>query len=494
MPVVKQGAGPVVAKAGSYPATPVLSPRDRNVANRLSYGITPELAAEVRAAGSGLKWFNAQVRAAKAAPYVGPDWWPDLHRQPRDIWRRQVNETRGSWMVSFDQGARALVRRILSPQQVLEVMDEFWQNHFHVPAGADNVGLFRASYAETIRRHALGRFDRLLKAAILHPAMLFYLNAASSTKMHPNENLGRELLELHTLGIGNYRERDVRDSSRILTGYWIDEWKTWATPYRKDIHYRGKVRVLGFKHANRKSDGRKVTAAYLNYLAHHPATAKRIARKLIAAFVSDEPQPALEARLARVYLANDTEIVPVVRAMIRSAEFAGAAGTKLRDADEDTVGAYRMLGITPRPPRGDDESGPMQMYWQTETIGLEPGGWPRPDGQPVDGRIWSSPSRVLASMGVHWTLAGSWYPDAHLATFREPVSWLPERRIAFADLVDHLTRTVLQVPSTPELLSACCAATGYRPDQMVTKSDDLFGWRWPRLMVTLLDSPEFFYR
>lgn len=492
--MVTRGADAYATALGSYPTTPLLAETNRRIANRFSYGITPALAEEVDAAGGGLKWFDAQVEAARSAPYVGPDWWPDLHLRPEQIWRRQVREVRGSWMVSFDQGARSLVRRITSPHQVLEVMDEFWQNHFHVPAGADNIGLFRAPYAETIRRHALGRFDRLLNAAVLHPAMLFYLNAATSTKQHPNENLGRELMELHTLGIGNYGERDVRDSSRILTGYWIDQWQTWATPYRKDFHYRGPVRVLGFKHANRKSDGRKVTAAFLNYLAHHPATARRIARKLIAAFVSDQPQPELERRLAKIYLEKGTAIVPVLRALIRSPEFTAAASTKLRDADEDAAAAYRLLGINPRRPSSDDDSGPMQMYWQVETLGLEPFGWPRPDGQPVDNQYWSSPSRVLASMGVHWTLAGGWYPDEHLVDYRGPLTWLPERRLSFADLVDHLTRAVLQVPSTPRLLRACCEATGYEPTQMVTKADDLFGWRWPRLMVTLLDSPEFFYR
>ena len=102
--------------------------------------------------------------------------------------------------------------------------------------------------------------------------MLIYLDAGESTKDHPNENLGRELLELHTLGAGNYKERDVRDSARILTGFSVDYCETWHAVYNHDDHYRGRVKVKGFRDKNGKANGKATTAAYLRYLARHKLT------------------------------------------------------------------------------------------------------------------------------------------------------------------------------------------------------------------------------
>lgn len=467
---------------------------DRHLLTRFTYGITDDTVAQFERAGGRYEWFEAQVAAATGTPYRGPDWWPDLDRSPASIWQRQVDRVRGSWEVAADHGSRTIVRRIVSPQQLLEVMDEFWQNHFHVPLGADNVGIFRGPFGETVRRHALGRFDQLLPAAVLHPAVLLYLDGATSTKTHPNENLGRELLELYTVGVGSYSEDDVKASARILTGYGLDMWATWVPVYRPERHATGRVDVLGFGHPNAEADGRAVAEAYLRHLAHHPATAARLARKLVAAFVADESHPRLERELARVYLANDTAVVPVLRALIRSPEFAGSVDAKVRDADEDLAATYRALGVVPRRPTEPRKSAALQMYWQHGEVGLTPYGWPRPDGQPVSARHWSTPSRVLGSMGRHWVLAGRWYPDPKLCDYRQPVSWLPAASVTFADLVDHVARSVLRRPAGKRLLAACIEATGYPADRIVTAESDIFGWRWPRLMVTILDSPEFYRR
>ena len=110
----------------------------------------------------------------------------------------------------------------------------------------------------------------MLAETTTHPAMLIFLSAATSTKRAPNENLGRELLELHTLGAGNYSEDDVKASARILTGWHVDLWETWAASYVKEDHWTGTVKVKGFKDKNRKGDGRELTKDYLRYLAHHP--------------------------------------------------------------------------------------------------------------------------------------------------------------------------------------------------------------------------------
>ena len=112
-----------------------------------------------------------------------------------------------------------LMRRIRTKRQVQEVMTEFWLNHLNVPANGDATFTWRFDYDRQIRARALGSFRDILYAAVTHPAMGIYLNNAVSTKSHPNENLGRELLELHTVGRGEYTEDDVKNSARILTGW-----------------------------------------------------------------------------------------------------------------------------------------------------------------------------------------------------------------------------------------------------------------------------------
>ena len=252
----------------------------------------------------------------------------------------------GGWEVMEDYQRWLLVRRVRTNRQVHELMTEFWMNHLNVPVDADGVYTWRFDYDRVVRRHALGKFSDLLAAATTHPAMGMYLSNAVSTKNHPNENLGRELLELHTVGRGNYTEDDVKNSARILTGYRVDMWRTFDSYYSSDDHWTGPVQVMDFTHANAAADGRAVTAAYLNYLATHPQTAQRIARKLAVKFVRDDAPQSLVDRLAAVYLRNDTAIAPVLRALVRSPEFAAA---QRRQGPRPRRGRRRHL---PRPRRG----------------------------------------------------------------------------------------------------------------------------------------------
>jgi uncharacterized protein (DUF1800 family) len=372
-------------------------------------------------------------------------------------------------------------------------MANFWEHHLHAPGDADGVALFRSDYGQLIRRHALGRFDTLLQAAITHPAMGVYLGNAVSTKRAPNENLGRELLELHTVGrAAGYTEDDVKNSARILTGYRVDMWKTWNVYYDPNVHWVGQVDVLGFSDPNAAADGQPVTAAYLRYLAHHPSTAQNIARKLAVRFVSDEPSQALIDHLAQVYLANDTAIVPVLRALVASAEFVASAGAKMRTPDEDVVATYRALGVRVAAPTGGG-SAANAILWQTSDIGMRPFGWTRPDGRPDRADAWSSVSRMLSSFDVHYTMSGGWWPTRD-AVYQTPVQWLPVAALRFDALVDHLSRRILGRAATPLLQTAAAEATGCSPSDVITADHALVRWEMPRLLTVFLDSPTHFAR
>lgn len=475
---------------------PLLATAERHLVGRFCYGITPELVTQVKAQGGARAWFDNQLApsyVADAAADAVNDWWPSLHYGATKLWDRSKNGTETGWKWVDNYKRWVLNRRIRSKRQLLEVMTEFWENHLNVPTTGEPHFVFRKDYGDLIRRKALGTYEELLQAAITHPAMLVYLDNAINTDVAPNENLGRELLELHTVGLGGgYTESDVKASARILTGYRVDVAGTWDTSYRPGDHWVGPVSVLGFSDPNSSADGRDLTARYLTYLAHHPATAARIARKLAVKFVQDDPPQALVDRLAAVYLAQGTSIKAVLRALVDSAEFAASVGAKVRDPGEDLVASYRVLGIkVTDPPDGAadrDQYAANAMVWQAGAMGLTPFTWPRPDGAPLTNQAWASPSRLLASFQIHYSLCGGFYPKRGVS-YRPFRSWVPEFPIRFDLLVDHLSVRLLQRHSTATLLQACCEAIGYSPSERITRDHALVRHHLPRVLTTLLDSP-----
>ena len=474
---------------------PLLGTQARHLVSRFSYGVTPRLAADVRSSGGAGAWFDQQLspRTIDDPGVAGlVTWFPSLDRSAATLWRRQIEGIEGGWEVMADYARWVLLRRMRSRRQVHEVMTEFWENHLNVPVNGDGAFTHRKPYGDAIRKHALDSFEALLQATITHPAMLIYLDNAVSTAAHPNENLGRELLELHTVGRGNHDEDDVKNSARILTGWTVDMWRTWAPSYDAPRHWRGPVQVLGFSDANAAADGRDLTRRYLRYLAHHPMTARRIARKLAVKFVRDDPPDALGEELAEVYLREGTRIQPVLRALVRHAVFAASVDAKVRDPGEDLVATYRALDVKVAEPSADQDAA-NSMLWQVSSLGSAPFSWPRPDGQPVDNDAWSTPSRLLASMRIHFVMSGTWWPRTGI-TYRKPTSWAPELPVRFDLLVDHLARVLLHRRASEALLTACCAAVGCRPGERITRDHPVMRWRNPRLLTTVLDSPDFFAR
>ena len=475
---------------------PVLDAPGLHLVQRFTGGWTSGLAAEVAAAGGTEQWFAAQLDPAGIPDdfyTASASWWVSILASAQDLWARDRAGTEGVWVANANYERWSMLRRMYSRRQVLETMANFWEHHLHAPGDADGVALFRSDYGRMIRRHALGRFDELLLEATTHPAMGVYLGNAVSTKRAPNENLGRELLELHTVGrAAGYTEDDVKSSARILTGYRVDMWKTWNVFYDVNAHWTGPVTVLGFSDPNAAADGRAVTAAYLRYLAHHPSTAQRIARKLAVRFVCDDPSAELVDHLAQVYLANDTAVVPVLRALVASAEFADAGGAKMRTPDEDLVATYRALEVAVHAPTAGD-SAANAMLWQCSGIGMRPFGWTRPDGRPDRADAWTSVSRMLNSFDVHYTMSGGWWPTKD-AEYRAPAAWLPAASVRFDELVEHLSCKLLGRSASAVLQTAAAQATGLTAGTVITADHGLVRWNMPRLLTVFLDSPTHFTR
>jgi uncharacterized protein (DUF1800 family) len=365
-------------------------------------------------------------------------------------------------------------------------MVEFWSNHLNITCPHEAVWDSRHHFdAHVVRAHALGRYADMLQAAIPHPAMLTYLNNASSTKAAPNENLGRELLELHTVGVeAGYTQADVVTCARILTGLSID-YKTGEFLYRPRSHWTGPVSVLGFTSANASADGAAVVTALLDHLARLPATARRIARKLAVRFVADVPPPALVERLAQVYLASDTAIVPVLRALFTSAEFAASADRKSRRPFEAMAATVRTLGLKPSQAGTDLFK---HLSWSIGDQGHVPLAWAQPDGYPDTAAAWQSTAATLARWNMNLNLAAGWWPTGFV---RDPLTGLLPRTLprTHGQLVTALAARLLHRPLPVASRDALCAFLEVQAATPLTRTSPAVTWRLPYLVALLLDTP-----
>jgi uncharacterized protein (DUF1800 family) len=239
----------------------------------------------------------------------------------------------------------------------------FWSNHFCI--SADKIPAMAGAYErEAIRPHVLGRFADMLQAVESHPAMLFYLDNVESMGADSvaginrdkglNENLARETLELHTLGVrSGYTQADVTSFANVLTGW------TWVNPdqpdhggefiFNKRLHEPGAQAVLGKSYADAgMGQGRAVLAD----LARHPATAQHVAQKLAAHFVADEPPPPLVAKLAKSFADSDGNLTEVARTLVTADESWTPQRQKLKTPAEWIAGVIRLTGAQDTIPIG----------------------------------------------------------------------------------------------------------------------------------------------
>ena len=247
-----------------------------------------------------------------------------------------------------------LFRAVYSNRQLEEVLVDFWYNHFNVflEKGADRY-LVTAYERDAIRPHVLGKFEDLLRATAQSPAMLFYLDnwesvgaqspAAQRRHLGLNENYGRELLELHTLGVdGGYTQKDVTEVARSFTGWTIRQPQQVAEfDFNPRMHDDGEKTVLGVRipAGGGIGDGLKV----LHLLAHHRSTARFVSRELAMRFVADDPPEALVNRMAATFLKKDGDLRAVLKTMFDSPEFwsRGAYRAKMKSPLEMVASSLR---------------------------------------------------------------------------------------------------------------------------------------------------------
>jgi hypothetical protein len=359
----------------------------------------------------GMKvWYHRQLRLARthpgysARPSVAAHG-PLLRLSPYDVrqWLKHHGNEYG-WDAMDQLTEVTLGLQAWSPAQLFETLVDLFANHLNVPNHNGDVWNTRHAYDRDVtRRYAMGRFSDMLVASGRHPAMLTYLSLAESTKVAVNENYGRELLELHTVGL-HYSESDVQNAARLLTGRTIDDNQHYL--YDGDIHARGRVKVLGFTHANATAAGGEAAGdALLRYLAHHPYTATNLARKMCVRFVSDTPSSGLVKAVASAYLKNDTHILAMVSTILRSTEFWRSRGHKIRRPAENVIATVRTLN----PPVSSFAKALPTLHWITASMGNCPLDWPAPNGYPDVAADWRSAGNLLTEWNVHLGLAGGWW-------------------------------------------------------------------------------------
>lgn len=299
----------------------------------------------------------------------------------------------------------------------------FWSDHFTVSAAKRSIRALVGPFeAEAIRPNVAGDFATLLRQASLHPTMLFYLDqnrsvgpnsAAAKGKRGLNENLAREIIELHTLGVeADYTQQDVRQFAELLTGVTVDT-RRGSQAFEEASAEPGAEEVLGRSYGGDPADFAAVLQA-LDDLARHPATARHIARKLAVHFLADEPPEEVVRHLEAAYRENDTQLMPVYRALLEHPASWQTFGQKVRQPYDwvvaglrlcQTTEAGRTLPLTPDDRRRmgggmADDGGkkkiamPQNWPWTLRPLGqLGQLPWtaPGPDGWPEEAAAWITP-------------------------------------------------------------------------------------------------------
>lgn len=390
---VKQ-AREAAAKAGAPTEAPQAAPADQKPGLRRNLSlnaVATEIAgqmAEAKPADNAMKPDSMQPGAppaAKPAP------------QPLNVIQKTFRA----------EALARLQRAMMVDCGFTERLVVFWSNHFCISASKGELGRMWAGAfeREAIRPHVLGRFADMLKAVEQHPAMLFFLDnqqslgpdsrAGQNRKRGLNENLAREIMELHTLGVGGgYTQEDVTSLARIITGWTFAGRKgqlgaPGSFVFNANAHQPGPQRLLGKTY---EATGLAQGEAALADIARHPSTANFIATKFVRHFVADDPPQAVVARLRDVFIKTDGDLKALATALVDSDEAWKAPLTKMRSPYDFLVASGRLLARVPEDPGG--YLGNLNLLGQPLWT---PAG---PNGFPDTSAAWAAPEGMKLRLDI----------------------------------------------------------------------------------------------
>jgi len=416
---------PKSTQAPRYAPSPPRAPEDypdlvfepagltaRLAVDKLTFGPTPGLVAAVDAIGVSA-WIEQQL--SPGALPAGDSHLVDSVTLSNDNAANGYLHTFNDQRCEEELTHATVLRARYSERQLYELMCDFWQNHFNIWLDSKYYRWFKnQDYRTVVRANAFGKFSDMLVASAKSPAMLLYLDNFSSNAFAVggvNENYARELLELHTLGILSgqqvYTEADMRGVAKVMSGW------TFGTDYGASqqqftfvsgAHSREAVSILNgawSRPARPDGNGLADGESLLRFLARHRSTARYLSWKLAVRFVSDSPSNALIEHLADVYQANDTAIVPWLRALFASDDFAASGKKKVRRPFEQLIAVLRALNASIDSASNDQAADNIREM--LESGGQRLFGQQSPDGYPDRANYWVSTDGLVK----RWSLAGA---------------------------------------------------------------------------------------
>ena len=359
------------------------------------------------------------------------------HRKARNLLNKEAREAMAVWH------GQTLLRWVWTPQGFRERLVRFWGDHFTAYGKAGVIRRASSAYLDAaVRPHVAGRFEDLLIAAVTHPVMLDYLDQTRSMgpgseravksggKFGLNENLAREVLELHTLGVqGSYTQQDVRELAELLAG--LSHEPAVGRKFRKDFAEPGAETVLGRSYGGDTPHVRDVEAV-LRDLARHPDTAAHMARKLAVHFLGDKPSVAVVSALQAAFIESKGDLMSVYEALLSHPDAWARPMTNMRPPFDFVAASARALAVpSDAMAEFDEKAMRRNLLRPLRLMGQEwqrPGG---PDGWTEEDSAWLTPQGLSARLRWAVTVPQVLQPD------------LPDpRRFALAALGDDLTPTV----------------------------------------------------
>ncbi|MCB0977713.1 MAG: DUF1800 domain-containing protein [Acidimicrobiales bacterium] len=389
---------------------------------RASFGVTPTLWKEVSSVGFAT-WLDRQIASAPKqaeGSFAELDGAIDAILPERPGGGRLAKEDKAE-LRRASVGvltARTVLGAAYAPDQLRQRMVDVLADRLHVSSSGVPELYFLPSYDRMLRENAFGRFADLLVEMASHPAMLLSLDNAASRAdgtNRPNENFGRELMELHTVGVdGGYDETDVVEAAHVFSGWSLDR-RTAEFTFKPEWHSLGPLAeggdILGWKPKGRgEADGKD----FLEYLARHPATAERLVHLLARRFVSEEiaADHPLVKEAVDIYDEQDTRLGPVVAHLLTSDRFPAAATKMLRRPIDMVATTLRRAAAEPKP--DDVESIAGGLFGVLRVMGQVPYAWPAPDGYPTPSAAWSNAGAVISRWNSLITLAHDGVPGLAL--------------------------------------------------------------------------------
>ncbi len=411
-----------------------------------------------------------------------------------------------------------LLRAVHSRKQLVEVLADFWHNHFNIFFWQDDgVPLLVTYNRDVLRKHMLGNFRQMLEAVAKHPSMLYYLNQNNSSDAGPNENFARELFELHTLGAENYLgvrdpntvekdanglavgyvDNDVYEAARCLTGWRIDddlgEWedgveKTGNFLYFKPWHDRFNKLVLG-KYIPADQEDLKDGYDVLDLLAYHPGTARFISRKLCRRFISDTPPDSLVDAVAATFIENrdaPDQLKRVMEKILLSPEFSQTFGQKIKRPLEAAVSMMRALNA-------DFTRIPSGIPWMIGMMGQPIFERRSPDGYADVKEVWANSMSILYRWNFAVGLAENWMDDEDQGTtIRSDVYGQTPSDVRTAEgLADFWIARLLSRPMAEADRNAVIAVMAQEYGAQEQLPDDHIQYVLPGMIEVILMSPDF---